>query len=192
MLCPIVAFTFISLAILHSPWFTWTENYLSDLGAQGTYSILFNAGLIIAGILVIMFAIGLRDSSMLRKPWGGLGTLTLILGACALCAIGIFPKTTGAPHIYAAATMFVLIPLSMLLIGTTIVSSSNKTLGWFTIILGVVALGVSLIPWPWEGGAIPQMLSALPISAWAIIFGIILFKRAPQLNQEHIPQSNER
>jgi len=29
---PIVAFTFISLAIVYSPQFSWTENALSDLG----------------------------------------------------------------------------------------------------------------------------------------------------------------
>ncbi|MEE9152300.1 MAG: hypothetical protein V3U20_10790, partial [Thermoplasmata archaeon] len=61
ILSPLIAFTCIGLAILYSPWFSWTDNWLSDLGgfpgerpvwsAHGLSSILFNTGLIIAGIL---------------------------------------------------------------------------------------------------------------------------------------------
>ena len=60
ILTPLVAFTFISLAIASSPQFSWTDNALSDLGVvEGVTAVLFNSGLIIGGILAIIFASGL-------------------------------------------------------------------------------------------------------------------------------------
>lgn len=60
VLTPIVAFTLISLAIASYSEFSWTGNALSDLGIQeGATAILLNSGLIIAGILTIVFALGL-------------------------------------------------------------------------------------------------------------------------------------
>ena len=52
ILSPIIGFIFISIAIQSAPWFSWTENWISDLGgfegdrpiysAKGTESILLN------------------------------------------------------------------------------------------------------------------------------------------------------
>lgn len=63
---PIIAFSCIALAIYHSPWFTWTGNWLSDLGgmsgetpiwtAHGIASVFFNFGLIMAGVMGVVFA----------------------------------------------------------------------------------------------------------------------------------------
>ncbi|MFB6186041.1 MAG: hypothetical protein ABEI86_04135, partial [Halobacteriaceae archaeon] len=47
----ITGFGGILLAILVSPWFTWTGNALSDLGNPArASSIFFNGGLILAGV----------------------------------------------------------------------------------------------------------------------------------------------
>jgi len=57
VLAPLVAFTLISLAITSHPQFSWTGNALSDLGVvEGVTAVLFNSGLIIGGILAIIFA----------------------------------------------------------------------------------------------------------------------------------------
>ena len=90
----------------YAPWFSWTENDLSNLGgdigetpiwaAHGIASILFNCGLTIVGILGVVFACGLKNTQ--RMPSGRLGALLFILDMCALCCVGIFPLTTGVPH----------------------------------------------------------------------------------------------
>ena len=91
ILAPIIAFGCIGIAILLSPWFSWTESWLSDLGgspkdrpiwaAHGIASILFNSGLVIAGILGICFAIGMRKSGLLNTPLGSAGILILFINA---------------------------------------------------------------------------------------------------------------
>jgi hypothetical membrane protein len=92
ILSPIVAFTCILFAINYSPEFSWTKNALSDLGVQeGVTAPLFNYGLIISGILTLIFAtwlfIFLSD-----KLLGRIGAFILILDAFAFTAIGIFPE----------------------------------------------------------------------------------------------------
>jgi hypothetical protein len=59
IISPILAFILISLAISQaSSWFSWTGNALSDLGVHKESAVLFNSGLIIGGILSIVFAFG--------------------------------------------------------------------------------------------------------------------------------------
>jgi len=69
---PVIVFMLIALSISYSPWFSWTENALSDLGVHGIAAILFNSGLIIGGVLAITFAIGLRDiAAQIASPCRG-------------------------------------------------------------------------------------------------------------------------
>jgi hypothetical membrane protein len=188
VLGPVIAVTGIWVAISYAPWFSWTRNSLSDLAgvagetpiwaARGTASLVFNTSLIIDGILTLLLAIGLRRNLLLVTRVDRLGTLFFFLGACALGAIGLFPKTTGGLHALFSSSFFFLFPLSMLLIGTTTLKSSNKVLGWFIIALGIIGLCSFFIPWPWEGRAISNMISIFPMMVFAIVFGIRLLRQA--------------
>jgi len=89
-IAPIVAFTFILLAITSYPQFSWTGNALSDLGVvEGVTAVLFNSGLIIGGILAIIFASGLFIF-LRNRVLGRIGAFIFTLAALALVAIGIF------------------------------------------------------------------------------------------------------
>ena len=194
VLSPVIAFSCIGLAIFYSPWFSWTQSWLSDLGgtvgetpvwaARGIASIFFNTGLIVAGVLGILLVLGIIKSGVLGIRPGRLGALLLILDMCALCAIGVFPETTGNLHVLAATTFFFLVPLSLLLIGVKLRKSSEKKLGLLMILLGILSL-VSLpflfIPPPWGSNAIIEMFPSVTISVFAVIFGIKLFRKAPQV-----------
>jgi hypothetical membrane protein len=171
VLGPVVAFVFTSLAIFYFPCFTWTENWLSDLGAQGTAATLFNSGLIAGGILAIGFGIGLREI-FLNKPLGHLGALLFILDACALCAIGIFPETVGVLHTIVSVVFFALIPLSLLLIGVAVVNSSKKNWGTFLFILSTIAVVVWAIPCPWGRSAIQETIALLSLLTWVMPYGL--------------------
>ncbi len=127
LLVPIVTFIFISLAIYYSPWFSWSENWLSELAgdvgetpiwaARGMPSILFNIGTIIAGIFGLVCAIGVRKIKLLDTRRGHLGTSLLVIDMLALITIGVFPMTTDIFHTIAAVIFFVLVPLSLIPIG---------------------------------------------------------------------------
>ncbi len=176
VLTPIVVLTLILLAIHYSPWFSWTENALSDLGVQGIAAILFNSSLIIGGALTIIFAIGVRET-LLNKALGRIGMLIFILDAAMLCAIGIFPETAGDIHLYVSVAFFVLLPISLFLIGVSMMQEgSERKYGLFTIIAGIVAATVWMFQW--EAVAIPEMIAALAVSVWSIMLGIKLFKQA--------------
>ena len=174
---PVIALTFISLAISYSSEFSWAVNDLSDLGVKGTAAIFFNSGLIIGGSLTLVFAVGLREIFPSRTL-GHAGTLILILAAVSLCAIGIFPETAGAIHSYVSVAFFTLLPISLFFMGAVMIKESvERNLGLFTVLAGIVMVVVWALPW--EGGvAIPEMFASLAASAWSIVFGIRLFRQA--------------
>jgi hypothetical membrane protein len=179
VLTPIIVLTLILLAIYYSPWFSWTENALSDLGVQGTAAILFNSSLVVGGVLTVIFAIGLREI-LLNKTSGRIGTLIFILDAAMLCAIGIFPETAGNVHLYVSVAFFVLLPMSLFLNGVAMMQRpSERKLGLFTIIAGIVAATVWMLPW--RAVAIPEIISALAVSVWSIVLGIRLFTQTSLL-----------
>ena len=175
ILAPLIAFTCILLAIAYSPEFSWAENALSDLGVQqGVTAVLFNSGLIISGLLTLVFALGLLLFPR-GKILGKIGAFILVLDALALTAIGVFPENVEPTHLYASVTFFVLFPISLFFIGMALLQMSQIDLGLFTFLAAVVAVLVWAIP---HGGgvAIPETLAALSASTWSIVLGFRLLK----------------
>ena len=171
IISPFLVCALVAVSIYYCPSFSWTQSYLSLLGVEGSAQTLFNASLITGGVLDIAFAIGFGKSLRSRKLLGRVGTLCLILGACSLCAIGIFPRTTGAPHNYASVAFFSLVPVSLFIIGAAQLTLRRKTSGLFTLICGALMVVLQLIPWPLGGKAISQVLPDIPWAVWLIAFG---------------------
>lgn len=168
---PLVALSLIALAISRSPWFSWTENALSDLGVQGS-AALFNSGLVIGGLLSFAFALGLRE--VLRgRVLSQVGVVVLLLGSVALCCIGIFPESAGEMHTYVSVAFFLLFPVALLLVGAALVRKRERDMGLFLVVAGVFALAVWALPWP--AVAIPEILASLAFSACSIGLGVRLF-----------------
>lgn len=179
IITPIVAFTLISLAIAYSPRFIWTENALSDLGIQeGMTATLFNYGLIIGGILTLVFASGLYIS--LRKTLiGKIGAFIFILDALALTAIGMFPENIKPTHYQVSVAFFVLYPISMFIIGASFLIEKQVKRGLFTFLTAAVAATIWIIYFLTRfvsGVAIPETVSALAASTWAVVFGYKMLK----------------
>ena len=173
---PLLSQAMIFLAISSSPWFNWFMNALSDLGVSDSSAIVFNAGLVSSGALTIVFTLGIKNilkSGILGK----IGSILLALTGLALCGIGLFPETAGIIHFFFSVAFFVLLPLSTWVLGADMLKYSRKEpWGWFSVIVGIAAV----IPWlfPWRGVAIPEMASALSISAWSIVMGIRLLRKS--------------
>jgi hypothetical membrane protein len=177
---PLIAFMFISLAIVYSPQFSWTENALSDLGVQeGATAMLFNCGLIIAGILALIFASGLLMSQ--KAICGKVGAFILVLAAFALTAIGVFPEDVKPTHYYVSVGFFVLLPISILVLSATFFLEAKVKLGLFTFLVAAVATAVWIIHWtiPFGSGvAILEALSAASASTCSIVLGFKMLKEA--------------
>ena len=173
----LVALTALLVAISSSPWFSWTENHISVLGVKGSAATLFNSGLILAGVLSLIFAIGLRQS-LLSSRLGQLGMVSPILGSIAFSAMGIFPQSVDLPHDSASVAFFIFIILALLFIGAAAIMASQMRWGLLSLTAGILILIFWRVPWPWSGGAIPQLLFCLPWSLWTIVFGVGLLVRA--------------
>jgi len=172
----LVALAAVLLATSGSPRFSWTGNDISVLGVEGSATTLFNAGLILAGVLSLIFAIGL-GKSLLSSRLGQLGMDSLILGSMAMSAIGIFPRTINLPHDWAAIAFFVFITAAVLLVGVAAVIALQMRWGLLSLTAGFLIVALMLVPWPWPGGAISQLLFCLPWSLWTIGFGAVLLVR---------------
>ncbi len=181
-IAPIVAFTFILLAILNFPQFSWTGNALSDLGVQeGVTAILFNSGLVIGGILALVFASGLF---VLQKTMlGRIGVFIFVLAALAFMAIGVFSENAEPTHYYVSVTFFVLFPISMLVIGAAFLLTAKLKMGFFTFLAAIVAALIWTIQWTIGFGsnvAIPEALSALSALMWLMVLGFKMLREASQ------------
>jgi len=168
---PAVALSCVFIAISLSPWFSWSAYALSDLGI-GEATWIFNSGLIAAGILSMIFAVGLWVVFK-EQTVGRAGAVLFFIGVFALSGIGVFSEAAGAIHGYFSAAFFVLFPLSLFLLGGGAIVAGSWKLGFFTIATGVVAA----IPWAfrWDGVAIPELISALAASSWSIVWGVRLY-----------------
>jgi hypothetical membrane protein len=165
----LILYTFIFAAILVSPWFSWTGNALSDLGNIGSNSSpIFNGGLIVSGIIIAIFPLGLRAKSK-TNTLEHVGTLALLVAAIALIGVGIFPENYILEHIITAGTMFLLNTVGLFLFGIAFLQrESMKTLGLASIILAV-ASAVIWVPIWGQGIAIPEMIASVAVYILIII-----------------------
>jgi len=175
ILAPILAFACIALAITSYPQFSWTENALSDLGVvEGVTATIFNYGLIVSGILAVLFALGLFQF-LHETTVGRIGAFIFILATFALISIGVFPENVKPAHYYASVAFFVLALTSMIVVDVAFLLMAKVKMGLFTFLAAVFAAVVWAIQWTVRFGsnvAIPEALSALSASVWTIVLGL--------------------
>ncbi|MBE0527267.1 MAG: DUF998 domain-containing protein, partial [Candidatus Thorarchaeota archaeon] len=99
---PLIALTTITIAILLAPGFNWFDNALSDLGNYTEYflspyklvgSIIFNAGLIVTGILMMLYTIWFLKWT--KDVPTKIGVIPLLISLAFLIGIGVFSENFG-------------------------------------------------------------------------------------------------
>jgi len=174
MVAPFFGFAMVALSIIFSPWFSFTRNALSDLGAEGLGSVIFNSGLPMAGAISMMFSTGLFE--MAEKSLTGMVGAALHLAASLfLVGIGVANINVEPYHLYVSVGFFVSMPLASAVVG--LFNYRNRMrfyalLGWGTTVL---AAGVWLLPW--SSAALPEALAALFFSVWQILLGYWMYTR---------------
>ncbi len=144
------------------PGYSVSHNYISDLGV-GKTAIIFNTSIIIMGLLIIIASILIRNTV---KP--SFATYTILLTGLGAMFVGIFPETTGTPHLISALIAFLFGGISSIL---TSVYERN----YFWTALGLITL-VSLalfISKSYEGlgpGGMERLI-VYPELIWGISFG---------------------
>ncbi len=181
---PILAFSCILTAVASYPSFSWTDNALSDLGIiSGITGSVFNFGLIGSGLLVLIFAvIGLFN--YLRKSWAGkIGALSFAATGLALMGIGVAPEEVVPYHYLFSVAFFILMPIALFIITVAFALRRQTKMGLFTMLIAVA----TAIPWILyftvhyvSGVAIPEFMSAVAGSLWAVVLGCKMLEAVSQ------------
>lgn len=140
------------------PGYSVHSNYISDLGV-GKTAILFNASIILMGLLIIVSSFSLNRRT--------LSVLLFIVGLSSML-VGIFPETTGFPHLMSALFTF-------LFGGITAIVSSIYFRFYLWALLGFISLialvlFIAHIYGPLGVGGMERMI-VYPELIWGISFG---------------------
>jgi hypothetical membrane protein len=187
LISPIIALILIGAAISMAPAFSWAGSCLSDLGAAAETSLLFNAGVLVAGVLALVFAAGFYKSGLLDTRAGRAGSILLILAAISLILIGLLPTTMGPVHFYVSLAFFALSPLSVLIIGL-VLRKSDRDLGLLAIILGIIGFySISILTG--VNCAANETVAIIPLALFAGVFGVKMFREEgpPKQSLESLP-----
>jgi hypothetical membrane protein len=187
ILGPIIGFISIGIAVaISAAWFNWFTNALSDLGhplrlggMTGTPGInpaapIFNGGLLLAGIVSLIFAIYLIWFHLkARNILCLIGSIFLFLAMANLAGVGVFHEMFILPHIITAFGFFITISIAPFFYGVgKLLDPENRLMGIFIIVVGVVMTisfwGSLYLPTPWTGAAIPEMLIAIIGYIWTL------------------------
>jgi len=179
IVAPIVAFVCILTAIASYPAFSWTNNALSDLGVvPGITASLFNFGLLASGILAFNFAIFGLFNYLIQSWVGKIGSAVFAAATLALIAISIFNEHFSPTHYLVSVAFFTLAPIALFILTFGFLLCHQRGVAVFTVLVGVAAA----LPWLLffsfnyvPNVAIPEFLSGLAVSAWAIVLGKKMF-----------------
>jgi len=163
--------------------FSWNKNALSDIGVSQT-AWLFNSGLIIGGLLNLLFAFGLRNY-LGKKRLVKVGVSLLIVSSVSLELVGVLTENYNIIHGLVALGYLLLAPVAIICIGQ---GEKNKQFGKVSLALGITALlaifGLPVITFVANlqiGFAVPEFVESLVLSIWTFWVSLNLLRRNRKL-----------
>lgn len=175
----------------HGERYSLLNHFISELGQVGVSrgAWLFNAGLIVSGILFIPFIIGL--GMRIRGVWAFLGMAAGICAGIFCAGVGVFPMNRQASHVFVAMWFFRFGLLTTLLFAVAILSAPRETArvgrsasAFSFIAVAAYAGFLAVASVPHAGGGNPLDPSSyahrphvwlLAVLEWAVFFATILW-----------------
>lgn len=158
----------ILLATVRAPWFSYTGNALSDLGAAGAATaLLFNGTLVVTGILGIAFALYLY--AVQRDRVRRTGAVVFGLAAVTLALIGVFPLPSPN-HAPVAIVFFLLFTVAIAIDGAGSVRRGHRIDGALSVSLAALHVGGWLASRAveLEGIALPEFFGTILLWIWLV------------------------
>jgi hypothetical membrane protein len=157
----LVAYPFMLASIALSPWFSIYNNALSDLGntvSNGQVGYVYNAGLVLAGSLVVAFSVLLSRGSTRRLvlAW----TVPLAVAGFDLALVGIFSENTGKIHGTVSEVFFLMIVVTMLAYSYVSWPLGSPRIGAVALVFGILSAIIWFVSWPWSGVAIQEAITS--------------------------------
>ena len=172
VILPIFTVGLLIWALSQSPWFSWTENALSDIGRPEHGLTCFNYGFIIIGILILIFSFGFYFSLKDQRA----GPTVFALSALYLMAVGLYPLPS-IEHIDLSALFFIAFPFGFLLYGWRNLNDKShfkKKMSIFALAVFIIAAFSPVLLLIFNGIAIPEALILFSGMIWFMIYGFYL------------------
>ena len=148
--------------------FSWNKDALSDIGVS-SLGWLFNSALIAGGLLILLFAVGLKKY-LGKTRWLKVGVFLIIVSSISLALVGVFTENYSIIHGLVALGYLLLAPLGLICIGW---GEKSNEFGKISLLLGITALlvifGLPIITFTANlqiGFAVPEFIESLMVSIW--------------------------
>jgi hypothetical membrane protein len=179
-------FVFVCILVAVASWtqFSWINNALSDLGVKsGLTAVVFNSGLVVGGLLFIVFAVGLF-SFIGKRFLGKVGSTVFLIACIMLIAIGVFNENFSPTHYLVSVGLFASMPISLLVLVAAFWVEDKRKLSVFTLTLALFAAAVWLVEFAVHyvpGVAIPEFVSGSAGAAWVLAVSYLMIKQGSKL-----------
>jgi len=149
--------------------YVFGENYLSDLGVgEGAWA--FNSGLIVAGLMLVVFSYFGLGPVLGKGVLRILGTVLLMVSAILLMGIGVFTENAGDIHRALSLAFFLEALIAVGVVDVALYKS--RSLGRFgpAVSTASFVFGICLLPF----GATPlvETIAVFDIIAWGVLISI--------------------
>jgi hypothetical membrane protein len=168
----VVSYFLIGLSIVMSPWFSWTNNALSDLGNTAKNALgpalVFDIGLTSGGLLALTFImLHLKDARYHWKylVWG----IPLAFSSVFLTLIGIFNESFGSIHLIVSVGFFFMTTITLLAYSYISYPLGAPRIGAIALILGVFCAIVWIARFPWQGVAIQETVTSVASAIFVML-----------------------
>ena len=158
---PVVAYLFIIVSIMLSPWFSWSTDALSDLGhaVRSDVAPLFNFGLLLAGFFIMIYSItAFRDHAKYAS-------YCLLISAFLLQLVATFDEVYVFLHFLVSVLFFVsfgFASITYALERKSILAAVAFTIvlgSWILYFAGIYSAGV----------AVPETISSVAVVSWVML-----------------------
>jgi hypothetical membrane protein len=154
-------------------------NYLSDLGVNPHSAILFNAGVLLSGIIGIVFSLYLWK----RMPAGPAKSGAFLMGAALMffTLLSVFTEAIFAVHFFFAMMFFCLALAAFILIGAVLRFDDGR-IGGFSLLMGAL-----IVPLPFSGfHPLAEHVAVVAILAWSLAMWAYLGRQNEYMRYEWI------
>ena len=161
LLGPLVAIFFVVISIIYSPWFSFFENALSDLGHSGNSNVasLFNFGLLLSGLLIILYCVEILQNQAKYSSY------FLVISGFFLQLIATFDEIYRSLHFQVSVLFFVTLGFSSMFYAIekksviALISLIVGLVSWIVYGAGIFSMGI----------AIPEAISSIAAFVWIIL-----------------------
>lgn len=158
-------------ATIASPTFRWAGNALSDLGQPGdpaatpTTTLLFDGGLVLGGVVGLLFA---RTLWMKEHALERVAAVPFAVALVGMAGVGVFPYSQPL-HVPAALTLYLgsMVAMALYTVGNALAGETARA----AVTVGLVAAHVGVWWWWIAGGEVTRGGLAIPETIGAAIFG---------------------